>query len=1110
MKQVRHVVFIIACMLLGTYSGNADDGATRDVAEQVLVRFVKRTSMKEAVRAVNSKDYEIREALVPALDIYQVQLTPGTSVRTALTELKANPQLQWVQADQQLSLRTIPNDDQFASQWSLTQANDHDVDAPEGWDISTGGVDPGGNDIVVAVVDDGALLTHLDLAGNLWTNTLEIAGNGVDDDGNGYIDDVNGWDAAGNDGGIPVPSSPFHGTHVAGIIGARGNNGRHVAGVNWNVKLMIVAASNTHTSVVARGYNYILAQKTRWWQSGGASGANVVVANSSFGVNYADCQSDSFPIWNDLYNALGAEGVLSTCATANLAINVDSQGDVPTGCSSPFIVAVTNTDRFDAKSATAAWGDTTIDIGAPGTNILSTINTGTGVLSGTSMAAPHAAGAIALMHAAASSAFYQYYASYPDSAALLLKQMLLEGVDLLPGFDTLTVSGGRLNLLTAMTTVHEWIGTPSAVPFLVTGDVTVDDFGTGDEDGYLENSEEARLRIAVSNFGAWATTVSGTLSTTDPYLTVLDSTALYGDIPADSTEFNSADPFVLAATADAPFGHIAQLSLELATNSGYSVTRQLTISLGQTTVFWSDNMESGGSGWTHAGVLPGFGDEWHLSTDTSSSPNHAFKCGNTNGGNYAIHLDAALVTPVITLLPDSRLVFSHWIESETSVVYPDSAFDGGVVELAVNGGAFMPVTPVGGYSKVFRWTRGTGVYNGPMPGRPCFAGTAGWKLQEVDLSAWGGQNVQIRFRFGSDSTTGKRGWYLDDVELRGRVPNLVPPALAHDPVADFAVGGGTIRALAFSSQSAIAGVKLFFRPAGASSFDSLSLGATGNPHEYAASLASFAAGRWDYYVRAHDLQDLATYVPDILVEDFYRFDVDELCAVQVVYDDGGAESFNFAESDSESVFEWAVRFGPVTPPFALYGAQFAASRSLPDSAHSPVDVKVYLADGPDGMPGTLVAENLTGSVGNMVGGLPAGTNWAEVILHDSVGDPLTIDAAEFYIAVSNPESGRIESFGRDTTGTNAHRSVFYDGCRAQWFSEDEPFNANAHPGNRLIRARGYSLVPPALSHDPLADFATGSGTIRALATSAREFDWRRDAVLPPGGSHRCLIRSVCR
>jgi subtilisin family serine protease len=431
-------------------------GGTPYVEGQILVRFGEDVKDEAEARQWLADDRcEPARALAPSLGIWLVELKEGLSVEQALAELAGNRALRWAQADHKLQWRqTFPNDPMWSSQWDLHNTGqgggtpDADIDAPEAWDLGTGGLDGNGDPIVVAIVDGGMELTHSNLAPNLWVNAAEAAGTpGVDDDGNGYVDDINGWDAYAGDGSIP---SNGHGTHVAGTVGARGNDGSQVTGINWNVKLMAVAASSGTTSIAVAGYNYVLVQKTRWLQTGGASGANVVATNSSFGVDLANCASGSYPAWNDVYNAMGQVGILSAAATANANYNVDVQGDVPTGCSSDWLVTVTNTTNTDVKYNGAGYGATTIDLGAPGTSVLSTYTgNGTSTLTGTSMATPHVAGAIGFLHSVASPGFTAEYNADPAGAALTLKQIILDTTDPKPSLQGITVSGGRLNLFNA-------------------------------------------------------------------------------------------------------------------------------------------------------------------------------------------------------------------------------------------------------------------------------------------------------------------------------------------------------------------------------------------------------------------------------------------------------------------------------------------------------------------------------------------------------------------------------------------------------------------------------------------------------------------------------------
>jgi subtilisin family serine protease len=342
---------------------------------------------------------------------------------------------------------------------------DADIDAPEAWDLTTGGVNALGDEIVVAIVDGGCLLSHNDLNDNLWINEDEIPGNGIDDDNDGYVDDINGWNAYNSNGSI---SSDGHGTHVAGIVGAEGNNGSMVAGVNWDVKLMIIMGSSGNTSTVLEAYGYALDQRALYNETNGEEGAFVVATNSSFGVDFADCTSGNYPLWDEAYTAMGEAGILSAAATINANQNVDNIGDVPTGCTSDYLVTVTNTNRHDQK-ASAGYGVESIDLGAPGSSILSTYSNGsTSSLSGTSMATPHVAGAVGFLHSVMTSGFSQFQFNSPGEGALALKSMIMEGTDVISALENITVSGGRLNLFNSAMLVSQFMASDSLDPNPIT------------------------------------------------------------------------------------------------------------------------------------------------------------------------------------------------------------------------------------------------------------------------------------------------------------------------------------------------------------------------------------------------------------------------------------------------------------------------------------------------------------------------------------------------------------------------------------------------------------------------------------------------------------------
>lgn len=357
-----------------------------------------------------------------------------------LSAVQRHPSVMIAQNNHQAYQRAVPNDPSFSSQWHHVEAGDHDIDTDLAWNTTTGGTTAMGDAIVVCQVEGGNL-AHTDLAANAWTNAGEIDNNGVDDDGNGYIDDKQGWDpSSGTDNNI---FSSGHGTQCAGMIGARGNNSLGVAGANWNVKIMPVTVGSLTEANVIASYTYPLVMRRRYNSSNGAQGAFVVATNSSWGIDNAN--PNNYPLWCNFYDTLGTAGILSCGATANNSVNVDVVGDMPTACSSPYLISVTATNNADQRTF-SAYGATTIDVGAPGSSVWTTSGSSSyGAASGTSFASPLTAGVIALLYSAPCTGLIQLARSNPAAAAMAVRAALFAGVEQVGNLPGNTVTGGRIN-----------------------------------------------------------------------------------------------------------------------------------------------------------------------------------------------------------------------------------------------------------------------------------------------------------------------------------------------------------------------------------------------------------------------------------------------------------------------------------------------------------------------------------------------------------------------------------------------------------------------------------------------------------------------------------------
>ncbi len=393
------------------------------VADHMLVRVRNGLTEEKVATLAAQNGFSIRKKML-APDTYLIAFdeTSIDALPQALEAFSAEVNaVRYTEPDVLVFSSAItPNDPSFSQLWGMQQSTDKDIDAPEAWDL-----DQGSSQVVVAVIDTGIDQAHEDLAANIWRNPGEISGNGLDDDANGFIDDVVGWDFC-NDDSDPYDDNS-HGTHCAGTIGAIGNNGIGVAGINWNVKLMAVKCMNSGGSGFISDAVDAIYYSTQ---------QGVRLTSNSWG--YYGWQQSLKDAIEDAANS----NILFVAAAGNEVNNNETTPAYPASFDSDNIIAVAATDADDALAWFSNYGQTTVDLGAPGVDIYSTVPTAQGKyasFSGTSMATPHVAGACALVAA-----------HTPSLTAAQIKQCILDSTDPISALSGKTVTGGRLNLYTCL------------------------------------------------------------------------------------------------------------------------------------------------------------------------------------------------------------------------------------------------------------------------------------------------------------------------------------------------------------------------------------------------------------------------------------------------------------------------------------------------------------------------------------------------------------------------------------------------------------------------------------------------------------------------------------
>lgn len=552
-----------------TQSVSSGDKSTapraRFIPGEVLVRFRSEShakaikqfdTLKVGGRGIPMKIEEIEAShLLAGLRVARVH--PSETL-AAVEALAARPDVLYAEPNYARESFASPNDPLYRNLWGLKSTGSmfdtanfflpgFDIDAEDAWNITTGS-----RDVVVGIVDGGVDANHPDLQANMWVNPAEIPGNGLDDDNNGVVDDINGFDFFHNRAALIDPGdldSANHATHVAGIVGAAGNNGTGVVGVNWQVSLMSLkifgrsdeSPSPSSVSVLVRAYAYAKMMRDLWISSGGTKGANIRILNNSIG-GYGRSQTEF-----DAVRALNDSGVLFVAAAGNYRRNNDVFPIYPAGYDLPNVISVAaSTQYMDALAFFTNVGARTVTMSAPGLTIQSTTAFGRyDIFDGTSMASPYVAGAGALICAA-----------YPNITVDKLRAALIYNGDRVSSQDYKTLTGRRLNVFKSLKAAAENdVTAPGPITDLrvIAKDgrrITLGWTATGD------NGNVGKVALYDIRFSA------SDLNTTEQFAGATSISPLAIPIPSSAGTLESA-------VVEIPFGHsTGQIGLRATDNMG--------------------------------------------------------------------------------------------------------------------------------------------------------------------------------------------------------------------------------------------------------------------------------------------------------------------------------------------------------------------------------------------------------------------------------------------------------------------------------------------------------------------------------------------------------------
>ena len=380
-----------------------------DAASSLFVKFRAGISSGTQAALVGSIGGSVVETFPNGSSL--VQVASPAARASALKKLAINRLVAYAEADSTFQIdATVPNDPGLSRQPGLESWNNVDINATTAWDTYKGNPDT-----IIAVIDSGLATAHPEFSGRLWVNTAEANGTpGVDDDGDGEVDDIHGWNFQNNTNNIEDDNG--HGTHVTGIIAANGDNGIGIAGVNWAARIMplkfIGPSGDGSVDDAVRAIYYAVDHGAR-------------VINASWGGG------DRIRSLTDAIAYANAHDVVFVTAAGNESVNNGVYRSYPADDRLPNVLSVAALDTTGVLASFSNFGRTTVDLGAPGVNIRSTVPGGYATYSGTSMAAPYVTGVVSLL-----------VGMHPEMRASQIVQRVLNAARPLPGLKTKLITGG--------------------------------------------------------------------------------------------------------------------------------------------------------------------------------------------------------------------------------------------------------------------------------------------------------------------------------------------------------------------------------------------------------------------------------------------------------------------------------------------------------------------------------------------------------------------------------------------------------------------------------------------------------------------------------------------